>query len=296
MEKVKKEELNKNTNSKPKVIKHDIDKDKLKSIIDKDFEIVENYRRKISRAYVICGLILVVLIGILIALFVARVFIIWIILYIIFASIVFFFCIAILIIRLIMDKDRIQNAITHKLNKHCLKITIFKPNRKKVSFYVNIIKDYFIYDGGEYFINEKCIWMDDENIPNSHYFYGIPNPLMLNFRSNIEKYMKYFTDKTKGLNPEKVYSDGYEIELGYNSENVKLLRQDNFINQLHGASNIGIKDILFYVFLFIIIVLQIIVLLKNPVAVTTVADTTKTETAKSILYIIALMRFNNDRK
>lgn len=268
-----------------------MEKEELKQLVDIEYKIIEDKKKIFSITIIISSILLFILIGVAISLFLTRVSIIYIVLYMVFAVPITLILIGLIIFKSIRNYKKAQQDLFNKIPTKKLRVLMFMPDRKIKIFSVITLKDYFVFENGEYFINEKCIWKDFLGMNLIFYFYGIPNPIMFNFRANIQKYLDYFQKKVLGLNPEKVVVDGYEIEVAYNSENIKLLRQDNFINQLHGAINMSLKDILIYVFLFIIFIVQLIVLFKpNP------APVVQTETVKQVLIIISLMRLRNERK
>ena len=82
-------------------------------------------------------------------------FLIFIILYFIFAVPIALIVLGVLIFKAITNFKNAREEFLKKFGGNFLRITIFMPNRQITSFYVTTITDYFKYDDGEYFINEK---------------------------------------------------------------------------------------------------------------------------------------------
>lgn len=155
------------------------------------------------------------------------------------------------LIKLYRDKNKISSFFIEKLSRNFVKAHFFTDNRRIELITKRTPDNKFKYKGGLYFLDENCIYLDIDKIPNIFYKLGIPNPLKFNFWALIEKYMK-------ADNREMVTDDeGNPIDLSYSSESIMKFKDDKIFAELHNANSLANN----WVWLLIIGVLFVIVLI-----------------------------------
>lgn len=92
---------------------------------------------------------------------------------------------------------------------------------------------YFSAEGREkglYIIDTNAVqFYTDDKKPIFFYVEGIPNPIIFNFKKDIDTYIKAKRDNPEAL----VYGDdGHLIDLAYSSIALEMYKQDNFLKKL----------------------------------------------------------------
>lgn len=247
-----------------KILKSFEEKDikEAKSVINRMLEETKVFQEIKKQRHIFWTFTYMALVAIIISsicLFVFKVKILYVILYFIIITPVFFFCIIANLIRLYMAWDRVSDWFVLNLNfgRAIIRANFFMDNKR-------IDRKYFIYSGREisyrngiYFVDEKCIHMDNDSIPNIYFKFGLPNPLIFNFHREIDIYAKT-PDKLnlRGL-------AGQPLDISYSSENIKLFKDDKIFSELHKTDKMDGGTILIIIVLLIIVVLIAILLFRG---------------------------------
>lgn len=251
---------------KPKLLKQKTNLDNLlqdkeiDTLLQKGFIDYEKVKKKISKLYIIVpSIIFLILLG-LVPMFYYHAHPFLIILYI-FVAIPIFCLLGIIIIwRAYKDKHRIKATIIKLLTNHYIIANIFYPNQRLKRRTFRTAKDFFGFDEGDYYIDNKAVWLDEENQVNLFYFYNIPNPLLFNFISNLAKFFQLKKEKPMETMIDK---ENNVLEVSYSSESIRLFRKDKLLKELHKGDTLTIGEIIVIVGILIIIVLQIVNLSKG---------------------------------
>jgi hypothetical protein len=227
----------------------------IEPLIQKAFIEYDKIKIKISRIYMVVPIIITLLIIGFMALWYFHAHPFLIILYIFLVipviSLVFF----IFLWRAYKDKHRIKATLIKAITNHFIIATFFYENHRIKRRMFRTARDFFGFENGDYYMDTRSVWLDDENYINLFYFAGIPNPLLFNFKTWISK---FFINKNS--NPPTITKDenGNEIEVSYSSESIKLFRKDKLLQELHKGNGLTIFEILLLVGVLIIIVLEIV--------------------------------------
>jgi len=198
-----------------------------------------------------------------------------IVLYSIFAGLFYLVAIIIILLRLFLlgDWERLRNKILIKFNDY-IKVHFFRSDKRIITKNVIMNKDGKTFNyNGLYVIDESCIRIDSNGIPNIWYIYGISNPLKFDFMKYLDIYFK----NIKMGKPEKNVALGLDVR--YSSENLRLMKNDKLLSDMHRDRSQDYNKMVLYMFLlcivFGIIIFLMFIFLNKPPEVNIVQNVTK---------------------
>jgi hypothetical protein len=248
--------------------------ERLKIRIEKEkFETVSN----VKRIYIISAIILLIVLVINIAIWTFKVPLVFKILSGIISVPLLFALLVFIIIRLWLFGDfrTLKGNIVLKVTANYIIANFFLTQKRIVKRICLIEPDgiTFLYGTGIYNVDYSCVYLDEENRPNSFYVPNLPNPLRLDFM----KYLKLALDSFRHSDVENFNED---LDVIYSAENLKLFKKDKFLEEFHRDNSEALNKMIMYIIAIavismIAIVIIVIVLNKNP-NITVVANLTST--------------------
>lgn len=163
------------------------------------------------------------------------------------------------IVKFILDFNKIKKRLLLSLDK-TFGINIFiarfyYPNSRTEDKIILTKKGSFEFVKGTYIIDPQAIYKGDLNLPISHYYYGIPNPIIFDFTKAIELSSPELTENGQNM----PILNGKEIDIIYNSEALKKYKDDVFLELLHKevtkGDNFNLTTVLLIVILVIVIIM-----------------------------------------
>lgn len=171
------------------------------------------------------------------------------------------------------DLEKLRNKIVMNTSEY-IKVHFFR-SEKRISNKIVIPnqngKD-FSYTNGDYIIDESCVKIDDDGIPNLWYIYGIANPLDFDTIKYLDIYFKNiregFPEKNKIL----------KLDVRYSAENLRLMKNDKIMNEMHRDTRADINRligvIVLIVIIFAIIIFLMLIFLNKTPQVTIIQNVT----------------------
>lgn len=173
---------------------------------------------------------LIVLLGALFLMFYLKVSMVLIIFYGILIFPISFLSIIYLLIRtFVYDWRRIKGYVILKLSKNYLLANFFTQNKKliKVPVFLSSDGQSFKYEKGRYMVDNKLIWYDDDNKPNSLYMHNIPNPLNFKFSELYKRFAEQIIQQSKGENINDLVDISFSAEVLEKYKNDKIFAEFN---------------------------------------------------------------------
>lgn len=116
----------------------------------------------------------------------------------------------------------------------------------------------------DYIIDKSCVWGYIKNCPILFYVPNIPNPLDFDFFKYLNN---YFSRLEKGENEKNIKEN---LDIRYSAENLRLLKNDKLMRELHRDKSEDINKMLLYmmimagIFLFVIVIIILVLGNKQP--------------------------------
>ena len=89
----------------------------------------------------------------------------------------------------------------------------------------------FNWKGGLYTVDFETIWYDEQKHPNCFYKEDIPNPLLFDFDTLLNKSIAQINsgEKNAGVFTHK----GHTIDLSYSSKNLQMFKKEKMLDEFH---------------------------------------------------------------
>lgn len=191
------------------------------------------------------------------------------IVYIFFSIVIFVLSLIVVMVRLFLfgDLDRIRRKILVSNNEYLIAnfLTTEKrirhryiiPNQNGREFEIGKSKSGKPFT---YVINNKCIWTNENLIPEIFYFIGIPNPIDF----DTVKYLMIYFQNLRDGQPEK--NQDLKLDCRYDAETLSIMKNAKFMTEMHPEDRDKDKQwmmLIAVIFIGCVILIVVLALIMN---------------------------------